>query len=252
MDFSPDGKTLVTTGGELVGRLWDVDTGNERLPQEGHRSWVRTWRSRPLMGRFSRPARPARSAGGTRLPGESSVSSPRLPGPCNEMAFAPDGKTLFLGGGPTIGLALWSVAERREIRRLSRIQEAHDVRYAGFFFSTAFSPDGKEEIDGETEGVRIWDVISGKELRGPCGPVSTLITPLSRRWPLRGHRHGVHAVGHENATRPITSGNWPRARRLQRWIYQRMGKEQTTWPIPPTGDSWSRAAVQALAILATK
>ncbi len=36
-------------------------------------------------------------------------------GTVSEMAFALDGKTLLLGGGPTIGLALWSVAERREI-----------------------------------------------------------------------------------------------------------------------------------------
>ena len=36
--FSPDGKTVATTFSELVVRLWDVATGKEHSPQEGHRS----------------------------------------------------------------------------------------------------------------------------------------------------------------------------------------------------------------------
>ena len=67
------------------------------------------------------------------------------------MAFAPDGKALFLSGGPTIGLALWSVAERREIRRLSRIHENTDARYVGFFPRDGLLPDGKEMIEVEAE-----------------------------------------------------------------------------------------------------
>ena len=161
--FSPDGKTLVTTGSELVVRLWDVATGNERLPQEGHRSWVHTLAISPTDGTVFTAGRTAQSASGTRFPAASSVFSPRSPAR-GRMAFAPDGKTLLLGSG-CLGCAIWSVAERREIRRLSRIEEARDFRHVGFFWSTAYSPDGREMITVDGEGVRIRDVASGKEVR---------------------------------------------------------------------------------------
>src|SRR5262249_11536859 len=42
LSFSPDGKTLASTGVEPVIRLWDIATGREVFAQSGHRSAVRS------------------------------------------------------------------------------------------------------------------------------------------------------------------------------------------------------------------
>jgi WD40 repeat protein/beta-lactamase regulating signal transducer with metallopeptidase domain len=61
--FSPDGKTLATSGGvysnfgEVI--VWDVETGKERMMLHGHRQWVEA-----LV--FSKDGRVLYSAGGTR------------------------------------------------------------------------------------------------------------------------------------------------------------------------------------------
>ncbi len=81
VDFSPDGKTLVTTGGELVVRLWDVATGNERLPQEGHRSYILALAISPTDGTIFTAGQDGTVRRWDPLTGASSVSSPRSPGP---------------------------------------------------------------------------------------------------------------------------------------------------------------------------
>jgi WD40 repeat protein len=163
--FSPDGETLVTTGAELVVRLWDVATGNERLPQQGHRSWVRNLAISPADGTVFTAGQDGTVRRWDPLTGGELGVFARFAEPVGAMTFTPDGESLLLGTNTAPGLAIWGVAERREIRRLVRIEEAKDVRHAGFFFGTAYSPDGKQMITVESEGVRIRDVVTGKEVR---------------------------------------------------------------------------------------
>jgi RNA polymerase sigma factor (sigma-70 family) len=166
--FSPDGKTVATTGSELVIRLWDVASGNERLPQEGHRSWIRTLAISPTDGTVFTAGQDGTVRQWDPRSGRELGVFASFAEPVHWMAFPRDGKTLLLGS-PTMpgsqGLRLWSVAERREIRRLSRIEEARDFRHVGFFMSAAYSPDGKERMTLDGEGLRISDVASGKHVR---------------------------------------------------------------------------------------
>jgi RNA polymerase sigma factor (sigma-70 family) len=159
LDFSADGKTLVTTGGDFFVRIWDVTTGKERLPEKGHHSSVHALAISPADGTVFT------SGDGTvrqwdPLTGRE-LGIAALP--VVAMAFAPDGKTLLLSGGYP-GLRIWSVAERREVRRLSA-REGDQVRHVGSFLSTAYSSDGKEVITVGEEGIRIRDVVSDKEVR---------------------------------------------------------------------------------------
>ena len=166
--FSPDGKTVATTGSELVVRLWDVATGKEHSPQEGHRSWIRTLAISPTDGTVFTAGQDGTVRQWDPRSGRELGVFASFAEPVHSMAFARDGKTLLLGGPTMPGpawLRLWSVAERREIRRLSRIEEARDIRHVGFFVLTAYSPDGKEMMTLDGERLRIWDVASGKHVR---------------------------------------------------------------------------------------
>ena len=137
-----------------------------------------------------------------------------------------------LSGGPAIGLALWSVAERREIRRLSRIQEGTRRPLCRLFLvSTAFSPDGKERIAVEREGVCIRDVISGKERALGCAVQYRLLyTPLSHlmaaSWPPARR---APAVGRKRNT---ANHVWELA----------SGQEVATLELPEDGEGTSHMA----------
>ncbi len=126
----------------------------------------------------------------------------RFASPPDALAVAPDGKTLLVGGSLGGRLVLWSVADRRELRRFPRVVEGNPVRHFAFspdgqsvasegriwnattgrvvmnlrhtadenrantnFFPVFYSSTGKQLITTENQGARIWNVASGKEIR---------------------------------------------------------------------------------------
>jgi WD40 repeat protein len=142
------------------------------------------------------------------------------------MAIAPDGQTLLVGerfGAVT----LWDVAERRETRRFARNERGNAVYHVAFapdgrsvasgwkvwdaasgrvvaafqdrdprnqgpamFSPTFFTSDGRQLIASEPEGVRIWDIATGKEVR----------------WALRTKRNAFHRVALSHDGRFLASG----------------------------------------------
>ncbi len=76
----------------------------------------------------------------------------RFPDPADSWALAPDGKTLLVGGGHGRRFALWSVSQRREIRRFPRVNDSRPLR------ALAWSPDGKTVAAEE----RVWDAETGQ------------------------------------------------------------------------------------------
>ncbi len=158
LSFAPDGKTIASSGGEPVIRLWHVNTGNETFPQSGHRTAVGSLAISPFdetifTGGEDGSVRQWDAASGREL-----GLIAQLTGAVTAMAIAPDGKTLVIGGGGegfgAKPIYLWSVAERREIRRLARIEEREQVEYV------AFAPDGKT-VASERQ---VWDAVSGSVL----------------------------------------------------------------------------------------
>jgi WD40 repeat protein len=202
LSFSPDGKTLATSGPEPTIRVWDVATGRETIPQPGHRGWIRKLAISPADGTvftcgLDGSVRRWDMASGRELGIFATFDSP-----IETIAFAADGKTLLLRDMRGGLVALWSVAERREIRRLPRIEERNFVRHAAFspdgktvaserriwdaasgkvlvsfrdsdeennrsenFYPLLYTPEGKQIITLERDGVRVWDIASGKEAR---------------------------------------------------------------------------------------
>ena len=158
MAFSPDGRSLASSGFDRAVRIWDRSRWNDgRLdgPQVlAHPSVVRALafspdgtmlataadRSLTIWSRDPSYRRQVERSGET----------------YHGLAFSPDGRTLALGEDGSI--RLWEMPEAHERAILGG--------HAGAVRSLAFSPDGKVLVSGSQEGrVVLWDPITGAERR---------------------------------------------------------------------------------------
>jgi hypothetical protein len=155
--FAPDGRRLLTSGGDRTLRVWDVTTGQQRRRLGAHDSWVRGVTLAPggrrvLSWGDDNTLRLWDVAAGR--------ESLRLKGHAEWVrcgAFLPDGRRVVSGSDD--GTArLWDADTGREVRRF----EGHK----GYVLGLAVSPDGRGLLTaGADERVRLWDVETGKEIR---------------------------------------------------------------------------------------
>ncbi len=151
--FAPDGRTIAAASGyEPIVRIRDVATGREVFPHSGHAGQVAAVAVSPadgtvFTGSYDGTVRHWDPATGRELGLIGRFHS------VYALAVSPDGRALIVGharGDPIV----WSVPDRRELRRLAGLS------MFGFVFQIAFSPDG-----GSTAYDRkVWDVASGRPL----------------------------------------------------------------------------------------
>ena len=155
MLWTPDGKSLITSGPENTLKVWDVATRNERLVLKGHESRVEDATLSPdgklLAADSGETARLWDLTDGKELalfPEHSNMGG--------DLQFSPDGKTLavFLKDH---SLCLWDVPTRKPRLRLRAARSVGD--------HCRFSPDGRtlatwSRWDGD-EAVRLWDPATG-------------------------------------------------------------------------------------------
>ncbi len=202
LSFSPDGRTLASTGSEPMIRLWDVADGREVFTQSGHRSAIRNLVVSPTDSTVVTAGQDGTIRHWETAAGRELGVIARFADSADTMAIAPDGKTLLLASSHGGRFALWSVAEQRELLTLPRINPRNPVRHVAFspdgktvasewrvwdvatgqvlvtfrdpdeqknrdanFFPIFYSPDGTKLITTESEGARIWDIRSGKQAR---------------------------------------------------------------------------------------
>ena len=178
LQFSPDGRRLLSNGGQLdpVSKLWSVESGREELTLVGHRNTITDAAFRPDGNRVA-----TTSADGTvklwdAATGNEIQSLVGHVSRVDSVAWRPDGQSLATSSNdgtvrvwdPETGLAILTL--RGQNSGLSRVK---------------FSPDGlhlaSQSLD---DSARIWELSPAHELAsiaGPAGPNDIALSPDESR-----------------------------------------------------------------------
>jgi WD40 repeat protein len=167
--FSPDGKTLASSGGEDVARMWDVATGREVVHRPGHPSGILSMVVSAADGTvFTSGNADGQVLHWDPVDGRSLGAVGVKPSMVDSLAISTDGRTLFVSD-PEDGPVLWDVAARKELRRLTRDRMeggryfrpeflSDGRRVDPRYFHVVFSPDGRTA----TANNHVWDVAAGR------------------------------------------------------------------------------------------
>ena len=166
LDFSPDGKRIVSTAVGAAGiekvhafKVWSIETGQDLITIAGQHQEEK---GRPISSVCFSPDGKTIASGGfdgaiTLWDAESGKELRKIKGPLVNvlcLEFSPNSKRLACG---SINSAIWDPATGKQLVPL--------VNYRNPVASITFSPDGKRLVTGGWDKtVRIWDAGTGVQL----------------------------------------------------------------------------------------
>lgn len=152
--YSPDGRFIVTCGGDAV--LWDAGTGQEIRRFVGHSSGVNTASFSPdgrfvlTAGSLDKTARLWDPATGRE------VKRITTPGEVRWAEYSPDGRFILTTGKGLV--IIWNAATGRQVRQL--------VGHTTFVSQGKFTTDGRFILTGSLDRTaRLWDATTGVEVK---------------------------------------------------------------------------------------
>lgn len=167
--FSPNGRTLASTGADKIIRLWDPAKGTHKHDLIGHTAEVHSVSFSPdgrtlASGGWDATIRLWDPATGTHK-----QTLRRRTDRFSSVAFTPDGQILVSVSGREI--RLWDPSTGRPTETLTG-------RHTDGVSSISFSPDGQALASGSTDTtIHLWEIPSGKykrALMGHTGSISSV------------------------------------------------------------------------------
>lgn len=165
VQFSPDGKNLVSAGADGAIKLWNTATGKEIKSMQGHDGDVTSVAFSPdgrflVSGGRDGTVRLWDVKSGKEL---KALNTPDYYRSVSFVGYSPDGRYIVARCDDEI-VRLWSVATRQEVKQFAGVRTLTTM--AGTMNSTSFSPDSRLLLtnDGTAAISRVWDISTGREL----------------------------------------------------------------------------------------
>jgi WD40 repeat protein len=165
VEISPDGKQLLSTGGDSSAKLWDAGTGR-RIAVFAEKEFAHGAVFSPDGRRIltHSPQCVVLWDAETRKPLH------RFDGEGRDASFSADGKRILcITGVHARTLQLWDAATFKTLKTIEMPEGVDQIN------SATISPDGRHILTANGLDARIWSIETGKEVVSPMSPNSGLV-----------------------------------------------------------------------------